>query len=59
MPSGRVGSGTAGKLPKERKKQMLVERAQADFAAWLEEAGIQKEKQLAAAHPLKRVPEHR
>jgi methylenetetrahydrofolate--tRNA-(uracil-5-)-methyltransferase len=37
-----------GRVKKDRKKEMLVERAQADFAAWLEEAGIQKEKQFAA-----------
>jgi hypothetical protein len=35
-------------MSKERKKQLLVERAQADFAAWLEESAIQAEKQLAA-----------
>jgi methylenetetrahydrofolate--tRNA-(uracil-5-)-methyltransferase len=38
----------AGKVKKDRKKELLVERAQADFDEWLEEAGIQKEKQLAA-----------
>jgi methylenetetrahydrofolate--tRNA-(uracil-5-)-methyltransferase len=43
----RGGSG-AGRMSKERKKQLLVERAQADFAAWLEESAIQAEKQLAA-----------
>jgi methylenetetrahydrofolate--tRNA-(uracil-5-)-methyltransferase len=43
----RGGSG-AGRMSKERKKQLLVERAQADFAAWLEESAIQTEKQLAA-----------
>lgn len=43
----RGGSG-AGRMSKERKKQLLVERAQADFAAWLEESGIQTEKELAA-----------
>jgi methylenetetrahydrofolate--tRNA-(uracil-5-)-methyltransferase len=37
-----------GKVKKDRKKELLVARAQADFTAWLEEAGIQKEKQLAA-----------
>jgi methylenetetrahydrofolate--tRNA-(uracil-5-)-methyltransferase len=37
-----------GKVKKDRKKQLLVERAQADFAAWLGESGIQHEKQLAA-----------
>jgi hypothetical protein len=35
-------------VKKDRKRELLVERAQADFVAWLEEAGIQKEKQLAA-----------
>ena len=35
----------SGKLKKDRKRELLVERAQADFAVWLEEAGIQKEKQ--------------
>jgi methylenetetrahydrofolate--tRNA-(uracil-5-)-methyltransferase len=35
------------KVKKDRKKQLLVERAQVDFAAWLEEAGIQKAKALA------------
>jgi methylenetetrahydrofolate--tRNA-(uracil-5-)-methyltransferase len=29
----------AGKLPKDRKKELLVERAQSDFSAWLTEAG--------------------
>jgi methylenetetrahydrofolate--tRNA-(uracil-5-)-methyltransferase len=37
-----------GKIKKDRKKELLVERAQAAFAVWLEEVGIQKEKQLAA-----------
>jgi methylenetetrahydrofolate--tRNA-(uracil-5-)-methyltransferase len=37
-----------GKVKRDRKKQMLVERAQADFASWLEEAGIQRAKALAA-----------
>jgi methylenetetrahydrofolate--tRNA-(uracil-5-)-methyltransferase len=35
-----------GKVKKDRKKELLVERAQADFAAWLDEAGIQREKLL-------------
>jgi methylenetetrahydrofolate--tRNA-(uracil-5-)-methyltransferase len=35
-------------VKKDRKKELLVERAQADFGAWLGAAGIQKEKQLAA-----------
>jgi methylenetetrahydrofolate--tRNA-(uracil-5-)-methyltransferase len=38
----------SGRVKKDRKKDMLAERAQADFAVWLEEAGIQKEKQFAA-----------
>jgi methylenetetrahydrofolate--tRNA-(uracil-5-)-methyltransferase len=29
-----------GKVRKDRKKELLVERAQADFAAWLEQSGI-------------------
>ncbi len=37
-----------GKFKKDRKKELLVERAQADFATWLEESHIVKEKQLAA-----------
>ena len=37
-----------GKLKKDRKKELLVERAQADFANWLEETGIQREKTIAA-----------
>jgi methylenetetrahydrofolate--tRNA-(uracil-5-)-methyltransferase len=37
-----------GKLKKDRKKELLVERAQADFSRWLEETGIQQEKHLAA-----------
>ncbi len=32
-----------GKVKKDRKKELLVERAQADFTAWLEESSIQKE----------------
>ena len=30
----------AGKMNKDRKKELLIERAQADFGNWLEEAGI-------------------
>jgi methylenetetrahydrofolate--tRNA-(uracil-5-)-methyltransferase len=37
-----------GKLKKDRKKELLVERAQEDFAVWMEETGIQQEKHLAA-----------
>ena len=29
-----------GKIKKDRKRELLVERAQADFAAWLEESGV-------------------
>jgi methylenetetrahydrofolate--tRNA-(uracil-5-)-methyltransferase len=38
----------AGKLKKDRKKELLVERAQAEFAAWLEEIGTLRPKALAA-----------
>jgi methylenetetrahydrofolate--tRNA-(uracil-5-)-methyltransferase len=37
-----------GRVKKHRKKEMLVERAQADLKVWLEEAGIQGAKALAA-----------
>ena len=40
-----------GRVKKDLKKQLLVERAQADFAGWLDEAGIQREKQLAIDEP--------
>jgi methylenetetrahydrofolate--tRNA-(uracil-5-)-methyltransferase len=30
----------AGKLSKERKKQLLVERAQADFGTWMDREGV-------------------
>jgi methylenetetrahydrofolate--tRNA-(uracil-5-)-methyltransferase len=30
----------SGRVKKDRKKELLVERAQADFAAWLEQSGI-------------------
>jgi methylenetetrahydrofolate--tRNA-(uracil-5-)-methyltransferase len=36
-----------GKIKKDRKKEMLVERGEADFAVWLEEVGIQRPKALA------------
>ena len=36
-----------GKVKKDRKKELLVERAQADFAAWLEESSCKQKKQLA------------
>jgi hypothetical protein len=32
-------------MPKERKKQLLVERAQADFSTWLDQSGIVAESQ--------------
>ena len=38
----------SGTIKKDRKKELLVERAQADFNAWLEETGIGKTKALAA-----------
>ena len=38
----------AGKLKKDRKKELLVERAQAEFAAWLDEIGTLRPKALAA-----------
>jgi methylenetetrahydrofolate--tRNA-(uracil-5-)-methyltransferase len=34
-------------VKKDRKKEMLVERAEADFAVWLEESTIQKEKAIS------------
>jgi methylenetetrahydrofolate--tRNA-(uracil-5-)-methyltransferase len=37
-----------GRVKKERKKELLVERAQADFALWMEESGIQQPEHLAA-----------
>lgn len=36
----------AGKLKKDRKKELLIERAQAEFAAWLEEIGIMRPRAL-------------
>jgi methylenetetrahydrofolate--tRNA-(uracil-5-)-methyltransferase len=46
------------KVKKDRKKELLVERAQGDFSAWLEETGIAKAtaKALAATHPLRGYP---
>jgi methylenetetrahydrofolate--tRNA-(uracil-5-)-methyltransferase len=38
----------AGWMPKDRKKQLLVERARADFGTWLEEIRIQQPKAVAA-----------
>jgi methylenetetrahydrofolate--tRNA-(uracil-5-)-methyltransferase len=29
-----------GRVRKDRKKELLVERAQADFVAWLEQSGV-------------------
>jgi methylenetetrahydrofolate--tRNA-(uracil-5-)-methyltransferase len=37
-----------GRVKKDRKKELLVERAQADFGAWLEESGVLQENHLAA-----------
>jgi methylenetetrahydrofolate--tRNA-(uracil-5-)-methyltransferase len=37
--SGQRGRGAGGRMAKDRKKQLLVERAQRDFAAWLGEIG--------------------
>jgi methylenetetrahydrofolate--tRNA-(uracil-5-)-methyltransferase len=36
-----------GKLKKDRKKELLVERAQADFGEWLEQTGVTNTKVLA------------
>ncbi|HEX2250013.1 MAG TPA: methylenetetrahydrofolate--tRNA-(uracil(54)-C(5))-methyltransferase (FADH(2)-oxidizing) TrmFO [Gemmatimonadales bacterium] len=36
-----------GKVKKDRKKELLVERAQAEFSVWLEETGIQRRTALA------------
>jgi methylenetetrahydrofolate--tRNA-(uracil-5-)-methyltransferase len=33
-----------GKVKKDRKKELLVERAQTDFEAWIEETGVRKQK---------------
>jgi hypothetical protein len=33
-----------GKIKKDRKKQLLVERAQADFSAWLDESELPGQK---------------
>jgi methylenetetrahydrofolate--tRNA-(uracil-5-)-methyltransferase len=46
LPGKSLPRGPRG-VKKDRKKELLVERAQADFAVWLEEAGIQREKQFA------------
>jgi methylenetetrahydrofolate--tRNA-(uracil-5-)-methyltransferase len=35
-----------GKMKKDRKKELLVERAQADFEAWVEEIGVAKDLKL-------------
>ena len=40
----------AGKVKKDRKKQLLVERAQADFADWLQRSEIVFGGAMAAAH---------
>jgi methylenetetrahydrofolate--tRNA-(uracil-5-)-methyltransferase len=39
-----------GKIKKDRKKELLAERAQADFAGWLEESGIGGNRATAKAH---------
>jgi methylenetetrahydrofolate--tRNA-(uracil-5-)-methyltransferase len=36
-----------GKVKKDRKKALLAERAQAEFSAWMDEAGVQQQKQLS------------
>jgi len=36
---GQRGKGAGGRMAKDRKKQLLVERAQRDFSTWLEEVG--------------------
>jgi methylenetetrahydrofolate--tRNA-(uracil-5-)-methyltransferase len=38
-----------GKVKKDRKKELMVERAQADFAAWLKESASVQEKHLAGS----------
>jgi methylenetetrahydrofolate--tRNA-(uracil-5-)-methyltransferase len=40
----------SGKIKKDRKKELLVERAQADFTAWLEEADIVSRGATAKTH---------
>lgn len=39
LDGGVPGRGAGGRLAKDRKKQLMVERAQRDFAAWLVELG--------------------
>jgi methylenetetrahydrofolate--tRNA-(uracil-5-)-methyltransferase len=48
LAAGKRGSGAAGRMSKDRKKELLVERAQADFGEWLEQIGVAKAKALAA-----------
>jgi methylenetetrahydrofolate--tRNA-(uracil-5-)-methyltransferase len=36
-----------GKVKKDRKKDLLVERAQADFVTWMDEAGLRQQKQMS------------
>jgi methylenetetrahydrofolate--tRNA-(uracil-5-)-methyltransferase len=43
-----------GKIKKDRKKELLVERAQADFGSWLQDAGVGRAK--ATASPRKPAP---
>ena len=40
LEAGQQGNGTARRIPKDRKKELLVDRAQADFAAWLEKLNV-------------------
>ncbi|HEX6435253.1 MAG TPA: methylenetetrahydrofolate--tRNA-(uracil(54)-C(5))-methyltransferase (FADH(2)-oxidizing) TrmFO [Gemmatimonadales bacterium] len=39
-PLGQRGGGVAGRMSKDRKKELLVERAQADFGTWMDIVGI-------------------
>ena len=36
-----------GKVKKDRKKELLVERAQADFETWMDEAGVRQQRQMS------------
>jgi methylenetetrahydrofolate--tRNA-(uracil-5-)-methyltransferase len=47
LPEKSLPRGPRG-AKKDRKKELLVERAQADFSAWREEMGTGREKALAA-----------
>ncbi len=46
LTAGQRGSGAGGRMSKDKRKELLVERAQADFAGWLEDAVVQKEKAI-------------